>query len=209
MDIYASDDEKAEEIKQWWRDNGRSVIIGVLFGAVAIFGYKYWMNYQNVQTEQASLLFQQTLEELSTNNIEPAQVNTDVLKAQYANTAYATFSALQLARQQIEQGDNASAKAQLEWVAKESKLAGLRDLARIRLAKMIFNENQYEQALAVINQTETQAYASLSAELEGDIAKQQGQIDVAHAAYQRAISTLPEGDTREMLLQLKLDDVAI
>lgn len=30
MDIYASDDEKGEAIKNWWRENGRSVITGVV-----------------------------------------------------------------------------------------------------------------------------------------------------------------------------------
>ena len=42
MDIYASDEEKGEDIKRWWRENGLSVIAGVILGvAILLVGIGY------------------------------------------------------------------------------------------------------------------------------------------------------------------------
>ena len=43
MDIYASDEEKGEEIKRWWRENGLSVMLGIAFGIAALVGGRYWL----------------------------------------------------------------------------------------------------------------------------------------------------------------------
>jgi predicted negative regulator of RcsB-dependent stress response len=209
MDIYASDEEKAEAIKQWWRDNGRSVIAGIVLGGAAIFGFKYWTNFQQVQAEQASLLYQQSMELLGQAQTEAAASSADQLKARFPDTAYAVFAALQLAQSHVEQEDYATAKAQLEWVIVQAKLAGLRDLARYRLAKLHVNSEAFDEASEQISQAETNAYTSLLAELEGDIAKAQGQAQAANIAYQKALDTLLAEDGREMLLQFKLDDVAM
>jgi predicted negative regulator of RcsB-dependent stress response len=209
MDIYASDEEKAEAIKQWWRDNGRSVIAGIVLGGAAIFGFKYWTNFQQVQAEQAALLYQQSMELLSQEEASSASTTADQLKESFPDTAYAVFAALQMAQTLVETGDIATAKSQLEWVVYEAKLAGLRDLARYRLAKLEVNDQDYTKAMQHISQAETEAYTSLFAELEGDIAKAQGQPAAANLAYQKAIDNLSAEDGRAMLLKFKLDDVAM
>ena len=79
MDIYASDEEKAEAIKQWWRENGRSVFIGVILGIASIFGVRYWMNYQQVQTQQAAMIYQQAIVSVSNQDSEAAQASTEKL----------------------------------------------------------------------------------------------------------------------------------
>lgn len=209
MDIYASDEEKAEEIKQWWRDNGRSVIAGIVLGGAAIFGFKYWINFQQVQAEHASLLYQQSMELLGQDDVDMASTTADQLKQSFPDTAYAVFAALQMAQTQAEKDDVATAKSQLEWVIYEADIAGLRDLARYRLAKLYVNEDDFANASAQIIQAETKAYTSLFAELEGDIAKAQGKTAAANVAYQKALDNLSAEDGREMLLQFKLDDVAM
>lgn len=208
MDIYASDEEKAEAIKQWWRDNGRSVVAGVVLGAAAIFGFRYWLNYQQVQAEQASVLYQQAAIQLNQSDKDGAQDSVNQLMQDYASTAYAVFAALQMADSAVTEGDNASATEYLSWILEHAELSSHRELARLRLAQLYISEDKLSEALALVEAAETTAFSSLFAELEGDIKLAQGDAAAAYSAYQRAMLSLAAGDPRQALLQMKLDDVA-
>ncbi|WP_438970495.1 YfgM family protein [Methylophaga sp.] len=208
MDIYASDEEKAEEIKQWWRDNGRSVIAGIVIGVIAVFGGRYWLNFQQVQAEQASVIYQQSVAYISQNDSEAAQAATQELMQNYASTAYAVFAALQMAEVSVNQGELSTAEDFLYWVKDNAELGSHRELARLRLARLKFSQDDNEQALELTAASETSAFNSLFAELEGDIKFAMGDTDAARAAYQKAALSLAAGEPRQRLLQMKMDDVA-
>jgi predicted negative regulator of RcsB-dependent stress response len=209
MDIYASDEEKAEAIKQWWRENGRSVIAGIVLGGAAIFGFRYWMNYQQVQTEQASVMYQQAAIQLNQSEPEQAQKTVDQLMQDYGSTAYAVFAALEMAEKAAAKGDNDTAVSHLNWVIDKANMASHRELARLRLAQLHFSAGELEQASVLVEQAELTAYQSLFAELQGDIKLAQGDTAAAHSAYQQAMLTLAVGEPRQSLLQMKLDQVAV
>ena len=208
MDIYASDEEKAEAIKQWWRDNGRSVVAGVVLGGAAIFGFRYWTAQQDLQAAQASVLYQQAAIQLNQTDYEQAQETVSQLKQDYDATAYAVFAALELAQSATQKGEWDVAEQQLTWVVDNAELSAHRDLARLRLVQINLQQDDYDEADALIAAAETSAFTSLFAELEGDIALVKGKADAARVAYLRAVSSLAVGDPRQSLLQLKLDDVA-
>jgi predicted negative regulator of RcsB-dependent stress response len=209
MDIYASDEEKAEAIKQWWRENGRSVIAGIVLGGAAIFGFRYWMNYQQVQTEQASVMYQQATIQLSQSEREQAQKTVDQLMQDYGSTAYAVFAALEMAEKATAEGDNDTAVSHLNWVVDNASMASHQELARLRLAQLHVSAGELEQASALVEQAALSAYQSLFAELRGDIKLAQGDTAAAHSAYQQAMLTLAAGEPRQSLLQMKLDQVAV
>lgn len=206
MDIYASDEEKAEEIKRWWRENGRSVMIGLIIGFASIFAVRYWMNYQQNQTVQASLVYQQLLTALSDGDLEQAETSTDGLMKEYGSAGYSVFAALQLAS---ETKDSSKAQTYLQWVMHNAKLPAHQELARLRLARLQADEGNSQAALDLIAAANLSAYQSLFAELEGDIYAQQGDKAAALAAYHRALTTVVVGDSRQSVLQMKVDNVAV
>jgi len=208
MDIYASDEEKAEEIKQWWRDNGRSVIAGVVIGTAAVFGGRYWLNHQQVQAEHASVIYQQSAAYLSQSDAEAAQAATQELMQNYASTAYAIFAAMQMAESSVNQGELSAAEDYLYWVIDNAELTSHQELARLRLARLKFSQADNDAALELAATTESTAFSSLFAELEGDIKVAMGDKSAAHAAYQKAALSLAAGEPRQRLLQMKMDDVA-
>jgi predicted negative regulator of RcsB-dependent stress response len=209
MDIYASDEEKAEAIKQWWRDNGRSVVAGVLLGGAAIFGFRYWTTHQDLQAQNASVLYQQAVIQMNQSEYEQAQETVSQLTQDYDSTAYAVFAALELAQVAIKKNELNTAESLLSWVMDKAKLSAHSDLARLRLAQLNLQQDKFTEANDLIQAAETSAFNSLFAELEGDIALAQGNTDAAHTAYQRAVASLAVGDPRQSILQLKLDDVAV
>lgn len=208
MDIYASDEEKAEAIKQWWRDNGRSVVAGIILGAAAILGFRYWQSHQQVQAEQASVLYQQTIGLLQQSQQDSAEDVTRQLMQDYASTPYAVFAALKMAESDLEADESTLAQEYLGWVVEHAELSSHRDLARLRLARIKLNETAFDEAMGLIQAEETQAYGSLFAELEGDVQLAQGDKAAAHSAYQRALMTMRPGESRQALLQMKVDNVA-
>jgi len=205
MDIYASDEEKGEEIKQWWRDNGRSVILGCIVGAVVIFGGRYWMTYQQSLASNASVAYQQVVLSLNDDNTSLAEDKTQQLFSEFSSTPYAVFAAFEMAAQSV---DTVSAQSYLEWVMANADLVAHKELARLRLAQLLMNDEKFEQSLLLIDQSESPAFTSLLSELRGDILVAQGNTHEARVAYQNAMLDLVQGEPRKQLLQVKLDDVA-
>ncbi len=209
MDIYASDDEKGEEIKQWWRDNGRSVIIGIVFGATLLFSGRYWLNYQTTLAEQASSTYQQLATLLTEDKKVEADEKTQLLLGEFSSTPYAVFAALDMAKKSVELNDSETAKTYLQWVIDHADLTGHKALAQLRLSKLLLLESKFDLALALVTQPTSVSFASLFSELQGDILVAQGKDSEARSAYQTAMMTLGQGQPRQSIIQLKLDDVAI
>jgi len=209
MDIYASDDEKGEEIKQWWRDNGRSVIVGIVFGIALIFSGRYWLGYQATLTEQASLNYQQLATLLTEDKKVEANEKMLQLSNEFSATPYAVFGAFDMAKKAVEINDNAAAKIYFRWIIDHAELTGHKSLAQLRLSQLLLAESKFELAFELVNQPTSTSFKSLFSEVQGDILVAQGKDVEARAAYQTAMLTLGQGEPRQSILQLKLDDVAI
>lgn len=208
MDIYASDEEKGEEIKQWWRDNGRSVILGCILGAAVIFSGRYWISYQHTSASNASLAYQQVVLAIGEDNISLAEDKTQQLFSEFSSTPYAVFAAFAMAAQAVGNKDTVSAKSYLEWVMTNTNLSAHKELARLRLAQLLMAEENFTSSLELIEQSESTAFASLLSELQGDIFVAQGKASDARTAYQSAMLGLAQGEPRKGILQFKLNDVA-
>lgn len=208
MDIYASDEEKGEDIKQWWRDNGLSVLLGVSLGIAALFGGRYWMAQQDLNVVNASRLYQQANIYLAEGKDAEAATTVDTLFSDFSATPYATFAALDMAKSSLNNKDSNGAKSYLEWVINHAKLSGQKEIARLRLSHLQLNDADYDDALNTVNQGETKAFKSLFDELKGDIYIVQGKFNEAASAYRMARAALQENEPRGLILKLKLDDIA-
>lgn len=209
MDIYASDDEKGEEIKQWWRDNGRSVIIGIVLGSALIFSGRYWLNYQATLAEQASQSYQQLATLLTDDKKAEADEKMQQLSSDFASTPYAIFAAFDMAKKAVELDDTDAAKGHLQWIVDHAELTGHKALAQLRLSQLLLAESKLDLAFDLVSQPTPASFKSLFSETQGDILVAQGKTDEARTAYQTAMMTLVQGEPRQTILQLKLDDVAI
>lgn len=208
MDIYASDEEKGEEIKRWWRENGLFVMLGIAFGIAALVGGRYWLTQQAMNVANASSLYQQANAYLAKGKTSEAASSVDQLFSDFSATPYATFAALDMAKESVENKDINGAKSYLEWAINHAKLAGQKDIARLRLSQLQLSEASYEAALATANQSDTAAFKSLFDELKGDIYLAQGKMAEAASAYRAAKTALEENESRGLILKLKLDDIA-
>jgi predicted negative regulator of RcsB-dependent stress response len=207
MDIYASDEEKGEAIKQWWRNNGMSVAMGIALGFAAVGGIKYWQGQQQGMKIEASKAYQVVIAAAEADDIVVAQEQTEQLMAEFPESSYATLAAFKIAEQKVVAKDIAAAKTYLQWIVNNASLSGQADIARLRLARLLASESAFDEALALTAQATNDAFSSLYSEVRGDIYYAQAKLAEAHAAYQTALDTADTG--RQATLQLKLDNVAV
>jgi predicted negative regulator of RcsB-dependent stress response len=201
MSTYLSDDEQAEALKKWWKENAVSIIVGAGLGFGIIFGWQGWQMFQTSQGEAASQLYAQV--EQATKTGADFDNTTTQLKSDYAGTAYASYAAMQQAKVAYKAGNPDRARSELEWVMANAPDPVLGDLARLRLAALLVDQQQYDAAKEVIAAAGTFMKGDFE-QLQGDISRAQGDKVAALAAYQAAASS---GVTDMRLLSMKIVDV--
>jgi len=100
---YETEEQQVEAIKKWWHENGRSVILGVVIGAAAIFGWQGWGKYQIKQSEAASDEYTATLDALQQDG-DPV-VLAESLQSEYSDSMYSIMASLAAAKDRIEAED--------------------------------------------------------------------------------------------------------
>lgn len=209
MDIYASDEEKVEALKKWWKENGRSLIVGVVLGLAAVFGWRGWVQHQHDEAEQASALYSEVMAAVQRQDAEAALQRIQAVREQFPDSAYAALAALAAAKLEVARGDTEAAKGQLRWALEHAPVEAVAHVARLRLARVLLAEDAATAALDLVGGVEdTGAFLAEYEELKGDAYRAQGQADKARAAYENALSALQLGSSKRSLLEMKLDGVS-
>ena len=206
MEIYDTEEEQVAAIKRWWKENGASTIIGIVVGVIIIGGWNFWQTYTQDKANQASALYEELLASDSNEKIESVEKITERITEQYGSTAYATYAALLLAKTKVQQGEVESAKSILEKQMKIADSAELRNVARIRLVKLMLATDENEkglQTIAEVDQSSSQGFSASYDELTGDLYLALGRLGEARTAYQSAL----RAGSNSPLLQFKLDDI--
>ncbi len=205
VDIYASDDEKGEQLKQWWKANGRSLIVGLAIGLAAVFGWQAWERYQTQQAEQASALYSQMMVALGGDNRDAGLELGKRIMTQYSGSSYAPLSALAVAKVRLDAGEGAGARDNLRWAMENADDPALARLARLRLGRLLLAENDTDGVLKLVEK-DSGAYGAAFAELQGDAYAAKGDLDKARDAYTRALAQSVPGSPLQATLRMKLSD---
>ena len=175
MDVHASEKEQVEALRKWWKENGSSVITGVLLGLSVLLGGKAWFSYQETQTLSASNVYAQMMAALNQNEDEPVRNFANQLISEYSGSGYAPLAALVLARLAVKQGELPAAQVQLQWALEHADSDGVRQTARARLIRVLIDQQKYADADKLLAAAPAGAYAYVYSELKGDLALAQGQ----------------------------------
>ena len=203
MEQY-TDDERVEDLKKWWKENGASIIVGIALGVIAIFGWRYWNSYRDAQAETASRAYDAFVEAVAKPDAGPARQLGQTVITDFPKSPYAALTALRLAKLAVEGGDAAAAIQQLEWVIGNARLDEFKDIARLRLARVKLAAGQIAEAEKLLDEVTTANLNAEREELKGDLALAGKNPEKARTAYAAAL--VASGGNR--LLQLKLDDLA-
>ncbi len=208
MEVYASEQEQVEALKEWWKENGRAVIFGVVLALVAIFGWRTWRNHVHTQAVLASNDYQMLLSHLDAGDSREVTELGRHIVGEYPTTSYAVLASLTMAQQAVDQNDMDGAAAHLRWAIEHSKLPELKELARVRLGRLLVAQGKADAALQELNSAKASSFSALVDETKGDAYLQQGKRAEAYQAYNAALTGYADVPSKQQLLRMKLDDLA-
>ena len=203
MDYYVSDDEQVEAIKKWWQANAKAIFGGIAIGLAVVLGWQYWTAHRTARAEQASAHYAVLQQAVEKQDTALAQQQGQILLDDFPNSAYAVLASLELARQAAQAGDNATASQRLQWVIDHARQAEIKDIARLRLVRVLLAENRYDDAAARLNQIDNPNLTAEREELRGDLYAARNELAKARVAYQAAL----DAKAGNPLLRLKLDNL--
>ena len=205
MDVYSSEEQQVEAIKRFWKEYGITIVAGTILGLGGLYGFRYYQGHQLAQAEQASSGFEQLLLAQEQQSAD-WQLDAERYIESNSKTAYATFAAMLKARDAVLAGDYSLAEQQLSWVIAQTKDPVIDAIARLRLARVHLQQQQYSQALALLQSKLPASFTLQQQELKGDIHLAQGDTTAAKQAYQLAKAS--DGAQANQLLKIKLDELA-
>ncbi|MEA3413744.1 MAG: tetratricopeptide repeat protein [Pseudomonadota bacterium] len=204
MSTYETDEERVEALRKWWKENGTSIVAGVALGVGALVGWRGWVSWQDGQSKAASSVYAQVMEAGKRDDTETARRQARALREDYGSTPYAALAGLELARFHAESGDLESAAVELRQVMDDAGEDSSRDVARVRLARVLVVSGKPGEALELLSDALPGPWMSLVEEARGDAYRGLGDFDKARMAYDRAL--LATGGNAEYL-RMKRDEL--
>lgn len=199
--------EKIDALKAWWEQYG-TLVTTVVFIAVAVFaGWRAWQWYESHQADQA-MGYYEALESAAKQSDEDSiariKAASETLRNDFKNSAYTDRGVLVAAWALEKQNDLNDAKQQLRWLVDSSKSKGIQAIAKLRLAGLLLDEGQYDDALKLVNQQAETGFEPLYADRLGDVYAAKGDKEQALKSWQNAIQGFGD-DPAAQIVQLKID----
>lgn len=208
MAVYdLEEQERLDDLKIWWKRWGNLIVTLIAVACIAFAGVQGWRWWTARQAQEAGAVFSGLTNAVRSNDLAQAKDAATQLEDRFGGTGYAPRAALLLAKMQFDAGDTAAAKAQLQWVIDRGGEAELKEIARYRLAEVLLNDKQYDDALKTLDAKHADALAGLYDDLRGDVLAAAGRPAEARAAYQAALPKLDSKSQYKNYVQVKLESL--
>lgn len=184
------------------------IAVGVSLILLTVGIWQFMAHQKKLRLEEASSHYEAMMQAMRQKNNQTAKAEAEFIIEQHAKTPYAPLSALFLARFSLEKGNLQQAIEHLKFALAGTTSDSVKHIARVRLARVLAQDNQYEEALKILSsETAIDGYVTLYEEAKGDIYLKQNQIEKAKIAYEEAIKAAP-ANIPMTALQLKYNDIA-
>ena len=203
MDENLTDNERVEQLKVWWRENGWFLIGGVALGALALFGWNQYQAYRDHRYEEAGVLYQ-TVKDAK----DPVEANTVLqkMRSDFPRSAYTAQAGLLVASMLVVSAPE-HATEELTYVMEHTKDPELGMIARLRLARVLEYQKKYDDALKTLKVDKPGKFAGRLNEVRGDVEYERGNVEEARKAYLEAMVADGSELLDRNLLQMKLNDL--
>ena len=217
MADHLSEEEQIEAFKRWWAENGLQMIAAIVLIVGGYFGWQFWQDRQQTQIEQASDLYVEMIDIVSSQTdggrltLEKEVAIgklADQLKAEFSGSGYAQFAALLKAKLAVDNKELDLAAAELQWAMDSDPTPETERLVRLRLARVEAARGNLDSALQMVQGIDSADMKSAYEEAKGDFYLQQGNTAAAYTAYESALAANQSSDTMiSNILQLKISQV--
>jgi predicted negative regulator of RcsB-dependent stress response len=196
--------EQIDQLKAFWKQYGNLitwVLIAVLGAYAAWNGWNWW---QREQGYKAGALYGELERAAQAGEADKVAQAFKDLSDRHGGTTYAAQGALLAAKVQADKGQADAARATLTWAADKAEGDAYRDIARLRLAAVLMDQKQYDEALKALDGVKGEEFKALAADRRGDVLQLQGKADEARKAYQSAWAGMDAAVEYRQLVDAKL-----
>ncbi len=199
--------EQLATFKAWWEKYGNFLLTAATLVLLAIAAFNGWRWYERREAAQAAVVYEQLLRAAQGNDAAKVKELAGSIIQNHGRTVFAAMAALHAARANHQAGDLPAARAQLQWVMDKSGHDEYAQIARVRLAGVLLDEKNYDEALRVLATDAAGPQQTAVLDRRGDILLAQGKPQEARATWQKALETAEAQHPLRNLIQLKLDAV--
>ena len=185
MAYSIEEEQEINQLKDWWKENGKTIIVAFILGVGGMFGWRYWQAHQAEQIAQASAQYDALI--YSAQQDEQAKkANIEQFVQANSKTAYAVFALLDVAKKATEKQDFTAAEANLNQALTQSQDEVLTSIVALRLSAVQFQLGQLDNALTTLNQVKGESFNARKAILTGDIQVAKGDKVAAKNSFDQA-----------------------
>ncbi|HEY5666093.1 MAG TPA: tetratricopeptide repeat protein [Gammaproteobacteria bacterium] len=206
MDENLSEKEQIELIRQWWRENGWYLVGGAVLAGLGYFGWGQYQARELRIAEDAGVIYRELVQSVEDDDREQVDALLTRLATDYAASGYTDQARLLIAQDNLVRDTDRSI-LELEAVVAQSGDAGLANIARERLARVLAYDEQFDRALDVLNVADAGEFEARFSEIRGDIHAAAGNTEAAISAYTDALFGAANGTVDSDFVQLKLNDL--
>lgn len=207
MEDNLTDQQRADQIRDWLGVNGWYLLAGVVLGLAGLFGFRAYQGHGQQQAEKASAIYEELLATVRAKRGTRAAELMQQLATDYKSTPYVDLGRLLMARVSIDEGKPDAAVGYLRQVADGARSREMGDVARLRLGRLLIQEEKYEEALKVLAPPRNSALAARYHEVRGDAYSAMGKNAEAASEYQAALKQEDVGVIDPPFVQAKLEEV--
>lgn len=208
MSVLVNEQEQIEAIKNWWKNYGKVSLLVFLIGITASYGWKMWQRSQESFNEQASLIYDQMLTSFSQHKQDALIAQANSLSTDYKKTPYASMADFMLAHIAVEKGDLDKAFKELQTIMDNSKDSKIRQIARVRAARILLAKHQLKEAMALLDKVDDSTFLPQVNEVRGDIYIAMGETSKARDSYKEALNATEKGEFNRSLLEMKFEQLS-
>ncbi len=206
FELDRTDEEREELVKQWIKDYWLMLVIVVLGAIGAVYALNYFrqakldnLNKMAAKTEQVGLA-------LRDNKVDNAKKIVTGLQENNKDTSFSTVATLSLAQKYFSEKKYNEAISQYDWLISQEKDIAMRNLARLRKARVHADAKQIKEAVDTLNSVEGNANLYESYLLKADILLSDKQFDEAEKTYK---SILTDKSANNELINQRLELLGI
>jgi predicted negative regulator of RcsB-dependent stress response len=215
LNVYATETEQIENIKKWFKKYGNWVFSIIFLILLIIAGNRFWDRHIEKIESQASERYQQLMVGVADEDTSLIEAQASDLIQQYAKTVYAEGALLTQAKLLVSQNKYQEALSKLNVVITQAKTPALRQIARLRSAKILRLvtpeqsgvKDNLKQALSLLATVDAPAYLPAINEMKGDIYLALNNIQKARDFYAKALKAFSKTHLNNPLLEMKLDEI--
>lgn len=202
-----TEQEELEALQKWWKDNGKAVVVGLVIGLGGVFAWTTWQSRVETTAVNVSVVYQSMVDMAAADDHGEALLRAEQIMHEHPDSEYAALSGLLGAKSALADGRQDEARRLLGWVIEHAAREELRDLARIRSARLLIDADEPDQGLAMLTEVKTPAFAATVEELRGDILADRQQSEAAARAYESALASPSITSGMRARVNMKLDDL--